>query len=324
MVEGGLQLHFESLLEGSPVPEMLLVPGCGKDDGDLFPSDRTLVSPVYRITGFMKIVPSFPREVSVLENVLIPMGDAVRLAARIWLPADARASPVPAILEYLPYRQADRMRDRDEPMHGYLAGHGYASVRVDLRGTGDSEGVLLDEYHRQEIEDALEVIGWIRAQPWCSGTVGMMGISWGGFNALPTTATPTMLTIWAAAFSTRTWSGAQRSSRSKRFRPTLAFGESVGGHCGMRGSRARLSFPSAGCGTNIGTTTGSTARCARTMMTSPAPSTPWAGGPMPIPTPSPGFSSGFAFRGKGSSVPGPMPIRTSRLPGPRSDSFRSS
>ena len=136
----------------------------------------------------MKIVDSLPREVSVLENVLIPMRDGVRLAARIWLPEDARAAPVPAILELLPYRQADRMRDRDQPMHAYLSGHGYASVRVDVRGTGDSEGVLLDEYHRQEIEDALEVIRWIRTQPWCSGNVGMMGISWGGFNALQVAA----------------------------------------------------------------------------------------------------------------------------------------
>src|SRR5512145_2188856 len=105
----------------------------------------------------MKILDSLPREVTVRENVLIPMSDGVRLAARVWLPADALASPVPGILELLPYRQADRMRDRDEPMHRYLAGHGYASVRVDLRGTGDSEGILLDEYHRQEIEDAVEV-----------------------------------------------------------------------------------------------------------------------------------------------------------------------
>jgi predicted acyl esterase len=64
----------------------------------------------------MKIVDSLPREVSVLESVLIPMTDGVRLAARIWLPADAPASPVPGILELLPYRQADRMRDRDQPM----------------------------------------------------------------------------------------------------------------------------------------------------------------------------------------------------------------
>jgi putative CocE/NonD family hydrolase len=73
-------------------------------------------------------------------------------------------------------------------MHGYLAGHGYASVRVDVRGTGNSEGVLLDEYHAGEIEDALEVLLWIRAQPWCTGDVGMMGISWGGFNALQVAA----------------------------------------------------------------------------------------------------------------------------------------
>jgi putative CocE/NonD family hydrolase len=116
------------------------------------------------------------------------MRDGVRLASRIRLPKDAEAAPVPAILELLPYRQADRMRDRDEPMHAYLAGHGYASVRVDVRGTGDSEGVLLDEYHPREIEDAVEILRWMRAQPWCTGDVGMMGISWGGFNALQVAA----------------------------------------------------------------------------------------------------------------------------------------
>jgi uncharacterized protein len=69
-------------------------------------------------------------------------------------------------------------------MHRYFAGHGYAAVRVDLRGTGDSEGVLCDEYHEQEQRDGLEVIDWIASQPWCSGAVGMIGKSWGGFNAL--------------------------------------------------------------------------------------------------------------------------------------------
>jgi putative CocE/NonD family hydrolase len=120
-------------------------------------------------------VERFPREMSVLEDTLIPMSDGVRLGARVWLPADGPASPVPAILEYLPYRQADRMRERDEPMHRYFAGHGYAALRVDLRGTGDSEGVLLDEYHEQEVQDALEVVRWIRSQSWRAGNVGMMG-----------------------------------------------------------------------------------------------------------------------------------------------------
>ena len=72
--------------------------------------------------------------------------------------------------------------------HPWFAGHGYAAVRVDIRGSGDSEGVLLDEYHPQEQLDCLEVLRWIAAQPWCTGTIGMMGISWGGFNSLQVAA----------------------------------------------------------------------------------------------------------------------------------------
>jgi uncharacterized protein len=136
----------------------------------------------------MKIVSCFPRSVRDIENVFIPLSGGVRIAARIWLPEDAEASPVPAILEYIPYRKGDRMRERDEPMHAYFAGHGYATVRADVRGTGDSEGVLLDEYHAQEIEDALEILEWIAGMPWCTGRVGMMGKSWGGFNALQVAA----------------------------------------------------------------------------------------------------------------------------------------
>ncbi len=116
------------------------------------------------------------------------MSDGCRLAARIWLPEEAETHPVPAILEYIPYRKRDFTRGRDEPMHAYFAGHGYAAVRLDLRGSGDSDGVLLDEYLIQEQEDAVEAIRWIAAQPWCTGAVGMMGKSWGGFNALQVAA----------------------------------------------------------------------------------------------------------------------------------------
>ncbi len=69
-------------------------------------------------------------------------------------------------------------------MHAYFAGHGYAAVRVDLRGSDDSEGVLTDEYLPQELDDGLHVLRWIAQQPWCDGSVGMIGKSWGGFNAL--------------------------------------------------------------------------------------------------------------------------------------------
>jgi uncharacterized protein len=132
----------------------------------------------------MRVVTAFPREVRTIEHCAIPLPDGCRLAARIWLPADADASPVPAVLEYIPYRKRDLTRGRDEPMHHWLAGHGYAAVRVDVRGTGDSEGLLADEYSEAELADGEAVIAWIAAQPWCTGAVGMMGKSWGGFNAL--------------------------------------------------------------------------------------------------------------------------------------------
>jgi uncharacterized protein len=132
----------------------------------------------------VEIRDEFPHEVAAIENVFIPMSDGCQLAARIWMPEDAERRPVPAILEYIPYRKRDVKRTRDELIHPYLAGHGYACVRVDLRGSGDSDGVLLDEYLEQELADGEEVLRWLASQSWCDGSVGMVGISWGGFNGL--------------------------------------------------------------------------------------------------------------------------------------------
>ncbi|MDX6524636.1 MAG: uncharacterized protein QOI43_147, partial [Gaiellales bacterium] len=89
------------------------------------------------------------------------MADGVRLAARLWLPEDAESDPVPAILEYIPYRKNDATAPRDATMHPYLAEHGFAGVRVDLRGSGDSEGILEGEYLQQELDDGVEVIAWL-------------------------------------------------------------------------------------------------------------------------------------------------------------------
>ncbi len=127
-----------------------------------------------------------PYAVDLNEHLWIPLADGTRLAARMWLPRDA--GPVPAVFEYIPYRKRDGTRGRDDPMHGFFAGAGYAAVRVDMRGSGDSDGLLDDEYLKREQDDALEVIAWIAGQPWCSGRVGMMGKSWGGFNALQVAA----------------------------------------------------------------------------------------------------------------------------------------
>ncbi|MGQ0603823.1 MAG: CocE/NonD family hydrolase, partial [Anaerolineales bacterium] len=136
----------------------------------------------------MNIKTHFPRPIHVIEHVWIPMSDGARLAARIWLPEDAEHNPVPAILEYIPYRKNDATALFDSTRHPYFAGHGYAAVRVDMRGSGDSDGILYDEYLPQEQLDAVEVIAWLAQQPWCTGSVGMMGISWGGFNSLQVAA----------------------------------------------------------------------------------------------------------------------------------------
>ena len=141
--------------------------------------------------------------VRIEEHIWIPLSDGCRLGARLWLPATAPRVRVPAILEYIPYRKRDGTRARDDPMHGYFAEHGYAAVRVDMRGSGESDGHLADEYLRREQDDALEVIAWIARQPWCTGAVGMQGKSWGGFNALQVAARrPPALKAIITTFST--------------------------------------------------------------------------------------------------------------------------
>ncbi|MFJ9011090.1 CocE/NonD family hydrolase [Streptomyces canus] len=129
----------------------------------------------------MRIRTSFPYETT-HDDVRIPLPDGTLLYARVWRPLTPE--PVPAILEYLPYRLTDWTAPRDWQRHPWYAGHGYASVRVDVRGHGNSEGVPGDEYSATELADGVEVVNWLAAQPWCDGRVGMFGISWGGFNSL--------------------------------------------------------------------------------------------------------------------------------------------
>ena len=130
----------------------------------------------------------FPRRVRTVEHAWIELPDGCRLAARMWLPEDAEQAPVPAVLDAVPYRKGDGTAARDASRYPYIAGHGYACVRLDLRGSGDSEGLIADEYTVQEQEDVEAVIAWLAAQPWCDGAVGMIGVSWGGFAALQAAA----------------------------------------------------------------------------------------------------------------------------------------
>ncbi len=132
----------------------------------------------------MQHIDEFPHDVTENPDLAIILPDGCRLSARVWMPRNADISPVPAILEFLPYRKRDGTIVRDQFTHPWFAGHGYACLRVDMRGHGDSHGLGGDEYDEQEMADALDVIAWITQQPWCNGNVGMMGISWGGFNGL--------------------------------------------------------------------------------------------------------------------------------------------
>ncbi len=124
------------------------------------------------------------QELNEIEHTWVPMPDGCKLAARIWMPKKAETNPVPAILEYIPYRIRDFTAYRDSNIHRYFAQNGFACIRVDLRGSGDSDGILYDEYLEQELQDGVETLKWISQQPWCDGNVGMIGLSWGGFNGL--------------------------------------------------------------------------------------------------------------------------------------------
>lgn len=129
-----------------------------------------------------------PFEVIKLENVVIPMRDGAKLLAHIWIPKLVFEGKSPlkigSLVEYLPYRKSDFTSVRDSIRHPYYAGYGFASLRVDMRGCGDSDGVILGEYLEQEQQDNLDVFTWITKQSWSNGNIGQFGKSWGGFNSL--------------------------------------------------------------------------------------------------------------------------------------------
>ncbi len=128
--------------------------------------------------------PPYPYEILSFPSISIPLS-SVSLSAHLYLPSPHFPSEVfPTILEYLPYGKNTGTAIRDYITHRYFCGFGYACLRVDIRGNGESEGLMFDEYLKEEQDDCLEVIEWIIHQKWSDGKVGMMGISWGGFNSL--------------------------------------------------------------------------------------------------------------------------------------------
>ncbi len=121
------------------------------------------------------------------QEVRLPMDDGVELAATLWLP-DPALGPQPCLLEALPYRKDDITSTYASEYEQLCDDHGYAVCRLDLRGTGSSAGDAIDEYPAREQADLLIVIEWLAAQQWCSGSVGMWGTSYSGFNSLQAAA----------------------------------------------------------------------------------------------------------------------------------------
>ncbi|MEX0795748.1 MAG: CocE/NonD family hydrolase [Acidimicrobiia bacterium] len=120
------------------------------------------------------------------RRVFVTMSDGTRIALTSYLPDAPNDGPFPTVVESLPYRKDDDCYSRDHSTYTYLGSRGFAGIRIDVRGTGASRGVIHDEYLAIEQADNIEVLDWVTAQEWSNGNVGMWGISWGGFSALQT------------------------------------------------------------------------------------------------------------------------------------------
>lgn len=134
-----------------------------------------------------------PYKVLKVQDIMIPMPDGTKLQAHLWIPQDAYDNPgtgnlkCGTVIEYIPYR-TDVTIQRDSIRHPWFAGNGLAAMRIDMRGASASDGVLEDEYVKQEQDDALSAFDWICAQAWSNGSIAMFGKSWAGFNGLQVAA----------------------------------------------------------------------------------------------------------------------------------------
>ncbi|MDV6263981.1 CocE/NonD family hydrolase [Rhodococcoides yunnanense] len=119
------------------------------------------------------------------RTVMIPLRDGTRVAATVYRPDTSH--PVPATLIFVPYRKDDFNATFDEYPCEYFTDHGYASVMVDMRGCGASEGLRWESFDSEhEGQDGADVVEWIAAQSWCDSNVGMWGVSYPGSTSFRT------------------------------------------------------------------------------------------------------------------------------------------
>lgn len=135
----------------------------------------------------------------ILRHVRIPARDGIRLAADVYLPDDT--TPVPAVIQYQPYRKDDLVGTG--PWQQRLPEAGYAFVQLDVRGSGASEGVSTDEYLPVEQTDGYDAVEWIARQPWCDGQVNFWGSSYSGFSGLQVAShqPPSLRTVMTMYFT---------------------------------------------------------------------------------------------------------------------------
>lgn len=123
--------------------------------------------------------------VRVVRDLRIPVGDGQRtLAADLFLPETNH--PVPALVTLLPYRKDAFAGIGGWASYRWFAARGFAAVLADLRGTGSSDGPRQPPFDPGEGADGAAVVEWAAEQAWCSGNVGMWGVSYGAMTALRT------------------------------------------------------------------------------------------------------------------------------------------
>lgn len=131
----------------------------------------------------LDVVPS-PKEIAF--DVATGAGRRLTLRAHYWYhaPAMRAGKRLPAIVDFNPYRRRDGMLYVDSMMYPWFSYNEYLCFRVDLHGSGDSDGVIADEYTDDELSTCVQVIEQIARLPFCDGNVGMMGKSWSAINSL--------------------------------------------------------------------------------------------------------------------------------------------
>ena len=135
--------------------------------------------------------------VVVMEDIMVPMRDGVRLATDIYLPArDGRPleEPLPVLLARTPYNK--REPETANRNGRYYACRGYVVTIQDCRGCHGSEGEM--DFLRQEGNDGYDTMTWITRQPWCNGKIGTMGTSYMAWceSALATLNPPGLAAMW--------------------------------------------------------------------------------------------------------------------------------